>query len=241
LSSVTIGVRGDIGENARHDGRRKRATAVSQVLINKYLTEHANLRRVGGTHRESVVREAFKVLLKGWCRRLDLTFIPEYELETKTKERRYVDGALLHTLRVPFGFWEAKDEKDDLDAEIDLNLRRGYCLANSMEAVMQSIVCLRKEMAKRLCPGDIRELSLGATSRIRGRIASGVEDIMCRFGQLVARRTRLKHTVSTWDAGDPWASRACYGPVRTRSLYGQPFCPFSRMRIRLPGTPCSLR
>jgi hypothetical protein len=103
---------------------------MSQVLINKYLTELANLRKVSGTHRESVVREAFKDLLKGWGRTLDLTFVPEYELETRTRERRYVDGALLHTLRVPFGYWEAKDEKDDLDAEIDFKLRRGYPKTN---------------------------------------------------------------------------------------------------------------
>jgi hypothetical protein len=31
---------------------------------------------------------------------------------------------------VPFGYWEAKDEKDDLDAEIDFKLRRGYPKTN---------------------------------------------------------------------------------------------------------------
>lgn len=36
-----------------------------------------------------------------------------------------MDGALLHALRMPFGYWEAKDEKDDLDAEISFKLRRG--------------------------------------------------------------------------------------------------------------------
>jgi hypothetical protein len=61
---------------------------MSQVLINRYLTELAKLPQVGGTHRESVVREAFKDLLKSWGRSLDLAFIPEYELETRTKERR---------------------------------------------------------------------------------------------------------------------------------------------------------
>jgi hypothetical protein len=35
------------------------------------------------------------------------------------KGPRTVDGALLHELRMPFGYWEAKDEKDDLDAEIE--------------------------------------------------------------------------------------------------------------------------
>jgi len=43
-------------------------------------------------------------------------FVPEYEYGTLTKERRYLDGALLHELRVPFGYWEAKDTNDDLDA-----------------------------------------------------------------------------------------------------------------------------
>jgi hypothetical protein len=87
---------------------------MSQLLIQQYLNQLAQLRRVSGTHRESVVREAFKDLLKNWGRSLDLTFIAEYELETKAKERRYVDGALLHMLRVPFGYWEAKDDKDDI-------------------------------------------------------------------------------------------------------------------------------
>ncbi|HUP63092.1 MAG TPA: hypothetical protein VNA69_22065 [Thermoanaerobaculia bacterium] len=99
---------------------------MSQLLIQQYLNQLQDLRRVGGTHRESVVREAFKDLLKGWARAHDLIFVPEYEITTLTKERRYVDGALLHALRVPFGYWEAKDEKDDLDTEIATKLRRGY-------------------------------------------------------------------------------------------------------------------
>ena len=40
--------------------------------------------------------------------------------------RRNVDGALLHALRVPFGYWEAKDKDDDLDAEIEKKFRKGY-------------------------------------------------------------------------------------------------------------------
>ena len=97
-----------------------------RALIQQYLNELQDLRRVAGTTRELVVREAFKDLLKGWGRSHDLIFVPEYEIETPAKYRRYVDGALLHELRVPFGYWEAKDEKDDLDKEIDKKFRRGY-------------------------------------------------------------------------------------------------------------------
>ena len=99
---------------------------MSQLLIQQYLNELQDLRRVAGTSRESVVSEAFKDLLKGWGRARDLIFVPQYEIETPAKDRRYVDGALLHELRVPFGYWEAKDEKDDLDEEIELKFRRGY-------------------------------------------------------------------------------------------------------------------
>lgn len=114
---------------------------MSRVLIQQYLAELAKLRQVSGSQRESVVREAFKDLLKGWGRAHDLTFVPEYEIESPAKERRYVDGALLYGLRLPFGYWEAKDENDDLDAEIDFKLRRGYPSDNivfedSREAVL---------------------------------------------------------------------------------------------------------
>jgi predicted helicase len=99
---------------------------MSQLLINEYLNELATLKRVSGAQRESVVREAFKDLLKKWGRSQNLVFIPEHEVITTAKVRNYVDGALMHDLRVPFGYWEAKDADDDLDEEIAKKFRRGY-------------------------------------------------------------------------------------------------------------------
>jgi hypothetical protein len=66
---------------------------MSQVLITHYLAELDRLKKVGGTHRESVVREAFKDLLKGWGRQHELVFIPEYKLDSATKDTRHIDGA----------------------------------------------------------------------------------------------------------------------------------------------------
>jgi hypothetical protein len=103
---------------------------MSHLLINQYLADLNRLRRVSGANRESVVREAFKDLLKAWGRSHDLQFIPEHEFITRTKERRYIDGALLHDLRVPFGYWEAKDTSDNLDDEIAKKFRRGYPQTN---------------------------------------------------------------------------------------------------------------
>jgi predicted helicase len=103
---------------------------LSQLLINTYLADLHRLRQVSGANRESVVREAFKDLLKGWGRSRELHFVPEHEFITAAKERRYIDGALLHSIRVPFGYWEAKDTKDDLDQEIAKKFKRGYPQTN---------------------------------------------------------------------------------------------------------------
>jgi predicted helicase len=127
---------------------------MSRVLISQYLNELSTLRQVGGTHRESVVREAFKDLLKGWARSHDMTFVPEYEIESPARERRYVDGALLYGLRLPFGYWEAKDEKDDLDAEIEVKQRRGYPNDNIIYEDSREAVLIQNKREVMRCPVD---------------------------------------------------------------------------------------
>lgn len=127
---------------------------MSQVLIQQYLNQLQDLRRVSGTRRESVVREAFKDLLKDWARQHDLIFVAEYEFTAPTKERRYVDGALLHALRVPFGYWEAKDEKDDLDSEIAVKLRRGYPQDNIIFEDSTQAVLMQSRIEVMRCPID---------------------------------------------------------------------------------------
>ncbi len=114
---------------------------MSQLLIQHYLNELQTLRRVSGTARESVVSEAFKTLLKDWGKSRDLFFIPQYEYQTLQKKPVYPDGALVYELRVPLGYWEAKDEEDDLDNEIEKKFRKGYPQDNiifedSQEAVL---------------------------------------------------------------------------------------------------------
>jgi predicted helicase len=99
---------------------------MSQLLINEYLRQLDVIKRVSGSRRESIVREAFKDLLKLWGKQHELVFLAEYPLKTATKTDIEVDGVLMHELRMPLGFWEAKDEDDDLDLEIEKKLRKGY-------------------------------------------------------------------------------------------------------------------
>jgi predicted helicase len=99
---------------------------MSQLLINEYLRELDLIKKVSGSRRETIVREAFKDLLKAWGRQHNLVFLAEYPLKTATKTNINVDGALLHELRMPLGYWEAKDANDDLNDEIVKKFSKGY-------------------------------------------------------------------------------------------------------------------
>ncbi|KGF66927.1 hypothetical protein LL06_25360 [Hoeflea sp. BAL378] len=114
---------------------------MSQQLVQQFLNDLDRLRKLSGSLNEQTVREAFKDLLKAWARQNNLLFVAELEYSTGQKTKVYPDGTILHDLRVPLGFWEAKDTKDDLDDEIAKKLSRGYpqdniIFENSHEAVL---------------------------------------------------------------------------------------------------------
>ena len=114
---------------------------MSKQLVQDYFNEIDRLRKFSGTSTEGVISEAFKDLLKAWSRQKNLVFIAQYEFASPQKNRIRPDGTILHDLRVPLGYWEAKDEADDLDDEIDKKLRKGYPQDNiifedSREAVL---------------------------------------------------------------------------------------------------------
>ena len=124
---------------------------MSQVLIQEYLNQLQDARKFSGSTREGVVSDAFRDLLKAWGKSEDLKFVSQYEIETPAKEKRYVDGALVHALRVPFGYWEAKDEKDDLDAEIAHKFKRGYPQDNIIFEDSKEAVLIRQGKTAMRC------------------------------------------------------------------------------------------
>lgn len=99
---------------------------MSQLLVQNYLNEIDRLRKVSRSTTEGVISEAFKDLLKAWSRQLNWVFVAQYEFQSVQKSRIRPDGTIFHSIGVPFGYWEAKDTADDLDAEIAAKLRRGY-------------------------------------------------------------------------------------------------------------------
>ena len=127
---------------------------MSQLLVQQYLNDLSDLRRASGSTREGVVSEAFKDLLKGYAKSHDLIFLNQYELPRQDGNRRIIDGALVYDLRVPFGYWEAKDEEDDLDKEIAAKFRRGYPRDNIIFEDSKTAVLIQYGNEVIRCPVD---------------------------------------------------------------------------------------
>ena len=99
---------------------------MSQQLINQYLADVDRLRKISAQNNEMIVRQAFHRLLDNWANAQKLIFVAELPYDTSMKSTVYPDGTVLHDIRVPLGYWEAKDTKDDLDEEIRKKLAKGY-------------------------------------------------------------------------------------------------------------------
>lgn len=100
---------------------------MSRQHIGSYRKKLAEQHRVTGSLNERVLRAAFAELLEKTGRSHDLVFTNEWEGRGRRGNDIAVDGALVpKILRKPFGYWEAKDSRDDLDREIAAKIATGY-------------------------------------------------------------------------------------------------------------------
>ncbi|HVG34543.1 MAG TPA: N-6 DNA methylase [Pyrinomonadaceae bacterium] len=76
---------------------------------------------------ESAVRDAFQDLLKSCSAQFGWTLVPEWPIRRAAERRSLrVDGALVDEYRLTHGYWEAKDEEDDLQKEVRKKFDAGY-------------------------------------------------------------------------------------------------------------------
>ncbi|MES2884800.1 MAG: type ISP restriction/modification enzyme [Pseudomonadota bacterium] len=114
---------------------------MSTLLVADYQRRIAELLQYGGSANEDSIRKAFARLLDDVARPHDLRLIEELEVVTSKGTKVYPDGTLKDALRLTHGYWEAKDEHDDLDEEIAKKRAKGYPSDNilyedSREAVL---------------------------------------------------------------------------------------------------------
>jgi len=94
--------------------------------IHLYQTEVEKLKDYGGTKKETAIRNAFYNLLNDYARQRGLMMVAEVSIKTPDGKIVTPDGTLKDSLRQNWGYWESKDEADDLDEEIRKKFAKGY-------------------------------------------------------------------------------------------------------------------
>ncbi len=99
---------------------------MSLFAIKTYLKELEDLKHYGGTSKETAIRFAFHKLLDSYATSKDLKLVAEISLKTKAGKTVTPDGTLKDQLRLDWGYWESKDENDDINEEIKKKFSKGY-------------------------------------------------------------------------------------------------------------------
>jgi predicted helicase len=84
----------------------------------------------GKFDNEGNIRRAFESLLEKCARPFEWFLVSEYPIPRTGKSPLKVDAAILDAFNLPRGYWEAKDEKDDLMAEMNKKFALGYPRTN---------------------------------------------------------------------------------------------------------------
>ena len=121
--------------------------------IERYRADLERIIAFGGSDNELTIKPAFRNCLAAYCRehREKLALVDELA----ARGGIVPDGTVNDSLRMPRGYWEAKDTHDDLDAEIQNKFNRGYPRNNiifedSREAVLfqNGDVAMRVDMRR---------------------------------------------------------------------------------------------
>lgn len=102
---------------------------MSIQLIQQYHAKVERIIRYGGSRNESALRKPFQDLLEQYAASRDLLLVSEVEYRRRGV-RVIPDGTLKDALRQDWGYWESKDEKDNLADEIAAKLAKGYPTTN---------------------------------------------------------------------------------------------------------------
>ena len=108
--------------------------------IKQYQLEVEKIIHFGGTKKETAIRNAFYNLLNEYANQKGLIMVPEVTIKTAKGKNVTPDGTLKDSLRQDWGYWESKDEEDDIDDEIKKKFSKDYPSDNIIFEDSQTVI-----------------------------------------------------------------------------------------------------
>lgn len=103
---------------------------MSKILINQYYQNLDRTLQFGKSKNEQSIRNHFWALLNEYARKLNYELVPEISVMGTKGAKVRPDGVVKNLWGLDIGLWESKDEKDDIEQEIDSKIKKGYPLTN---------------------------------------------------------------------------------------------------------------
>jgi predicted helicase len=117
---------------------------MSEFSIKQYQNELEKIIHFGGTNKETAVRNAFYNLLNEYAKAKGLMIVTEIDIKaTNSNKKVRPDGTLKDSLRQDWGYWESKDESDNIDEEIKRKFEKGYPKENILFEDSQTAVLIQ--------------------------------------------------------------------------------------------------
>jgi predicted helicase len=141
---------------------------MSEFSIKQYQTDVERIIHFGGTKKETAIRNAFYNLLNEYAKQKGLMIVAEVTIKAVNSKRNVTpDGTLKDVLRQDWGYWESKDESDDIDEEIKKKFDKGYPRENILFEDSQTAVLFHNGIeVQRVAMKDAEKLHQIITSFI---------------------------------------------------------------------------
>jgi len=113
---------------------------MSIQAITNYYNKISQYKRFGGTRNETSLRRAFANLIESYLPK-NLELVDELHLKHSAKRP---DGTIKDSWQKTHGYWESKDDKDNLDQEIEKKIEIGYPTFNILFENSEQIVLIQQ-------------------------------------------------------------------------------------------------
>jgi predicted helicase len=157
---------------------------MSKILINQYYQNLDRTLQFGKSRNEQSIRNHFWVLLNEYARKFNYDVVPEVAVMGTKGKKVHPDGTVKNLWGLDIGLWESKDEKDDIEAEIDAKIKKGYPLTNILfEDSNVAVLFQRGEEVNRVKVRDADKLNeiLSAFFSFKSETVYKFEDAIEKF------------------------------------------------------------
>ncbi len=128
---------------------------MSIARIHQYYNELYEIKQFSGEEKETSLRRCFAELLSYFAKDRNLRLVDEVKIPNSPKQP---DGVLINRFRHRYGYWEAKDLKDDFEKELNKKIKIGYPTENLLFENSKKAMLIRGEIRETCDMTDAKAL-----------------------------------------------------------------------------------